>query len=287
MSLFFLSMNNLLFPRRNKLSRFFENFPRPPSFKVGKFYEIFYYDAYFAAGAAELAWMRGDIKPHVGFPEVALHAKAMLMVKAGLASIVVEQVETATAAAQRDKAQKEEAKTAAPKAKAKAKAKAVGGGGAEDEAQKGSTVQRAACEVFTPGTLVHADMVDANQHHANYLLVLRQGVLEGGSSVAASSCMTAAAVACFNFGRRSFRQSCVVVGNKRFPAALRGRGPLTFISGFCPCVARGAEVEMFLVISDVGVSAIPNIVWDFRNMERRLWKGVAARVLLGAFCRWE
>lgn len=39
-------------------------------FKVGKFYEIFYYDAVFAQAACNLRWMGNNKKPHVGFPEV-------------------------------------------------------------------------------------------------------------------------------------------------------------------------------------------------------------------------
>jgi Mismatch repair ATPase (MutS family) len=78
-----------------------QNFDKITLFKVGKFYEIFYYDAHIAQAVCGLKWMGSDTKPHVGFPEVALHQNATKLVKEGYVTIVVEQVETATAAAAR------------------------------------------------------------------------------------------------------------------------------------------------------------------------------------------
>ncbi|CAE8735710.1 unnamed protein product [Polarella glacialis] len=46
-----------------------QHFDKVALFKVGKFYEIFYYDAFMAQRTCGLKWMSHDKKPHVGFPE--------------------------------------------------------------------------------------------------------------------------------------------------------------------------------------------------------------------------
>ncbi len=61
-------------------------------FKVGKFYEIFYYDAVFAQQVCKLKWMVNEKKPHVGFPESSLDHHASMIVDAGYKVIIVEQV---------------------------------------------------------------------------------------------------------------------------------------------------------------------------------------------------
>eukprot|EP00397_Hematodinium_sp_SG-2012_P001305 GEMP01001306.1.p1 GENE.GEMP01001306.1~~GEMP01001306.1.p1 ORF type:complete len:1145 (+),score=265.37 GEMP01001306.1:50-3484(+) len=124
------------------------HFDKVAFFKVGKFYEIFYLDAVIAQRVCGLKWMNADRKPHVGFPEVALHVNASKLVEAGYSAIVVEQTETVEEARSRT------------------------GHGTP-------LVQREACEVFTRGTLVHHDMV--SQRDNNYLAVMWFGPMEDGT----------------------------------------------------------------------------------------------------------
>eukprot|EP00392_Amoebophrya_sp_AT5.2_P005546 g5555.t1 len=128
-----------------------KNFDKVLLFKVGKFYEVFFYDAYLAQNICDFKWMGKDPRPHVGFPEPALHPNAKKLVEAGVCSVVVEQIETV------EQAQRKHAE------------------GKKQGTVTGSTVtvDRGACEVFTPGTLLHDDMLKGG-HNANYLCVLRQ-----------------------------------------------------------------------------------------------------------------
>merc|ERR1719160_2028694 len=69
------------------------HFDKIAFFKVGKFYELFYYDAFISQRECGLKWMANDKKPHVGFPEMAKHDYAKRLIDAGYKVVVVEQVE--------------------------------------------------------------------------------------------------------------------------------------------------------------------------------------------------
>jgi len=113
------------------------HFDKVALFKVGKFYEIFYYDAFIAQRICNLKWMGAEKKPHVGFPEMAKHEYARQIVEAGFKVVVVEQVERVVETNQR----KSEGKNDGNKA-------------------TGPTcVERDACEVFTSGTLVDPELL--------------------------------------------------------------------------------------------------------------------------------
>jgi len=103
------------------------HFDKVALFKVGKFYELFFYDACIAQSACPLKWM-GEKKPHVGFPEMAKHEYAKMIVDAGFKVVVIEQVERV------------------------AENKERGGG-------TGSCIERQACEIFTSGTIVNPVML--------------------------------------------------------------------------------------------------------------------------------
>ena len=63
-------------------------------FKLGKFYEIFYYDAVICNRVLDLKWMGDDEKKaHVGFPEKALERKANTLIENGYKVVVIEQTE--------------------------------------------------------------------------------------------------------------------------------------------------------------------------------------------------
>lgn len=118
------------------------HFDKIALFKVGKFYEVFYYDAFVAARICDLKWMGADKKPHVGFPEMAKHTYAKKLVDAGYKVVVVEQVERVVETSQRQGA---------------------GGSGP-------ACVERDACEVYTQGTLVDPEMLGcADARHMAYL----------------------------------------------------------------------------------------------------------------------
>lgn len=110
------------------------HFDKVAFFKVGKFYEIFYYDAFIAQRVCGLKWMSQDKKPHVGFPEMAKHEYAKQILQAGFKVVVVEQVERVVETNQRK----------------------------NEEKNTGSgpiCVERAPCEVFTSGTLVDPELL--------------------------------------------------------------------------------------------------------------------------------
>ena len=108
------------------------HFDKVALFKVGKFYEIFYYDAFIAQRVCGLKWMSQEKKPHVGFPEMAKHEYAKQILSAGFKVVVVEQVERVVETNQR----KSEGKQAS-----------------------NICVERAPCEVFTSGTLVDPELL--------------------------------------------------------------------------------------------------------------------------------
>mmetsp|Transcript_6228 Transcript_6228/g.11330 ORF Transcript_6228/g.11330 Transcript_6228/m.11330 type:complete len:1097 (-) Transcript_6228:71-3361(-) len=114
------------------------HFDKIALFKVGKFYELFYYDAFFANRTCGLKWM-GEKKPHVGFPEMAKHEYAKQLVAAGYKVVVVEQVERV-----------EENK--------------------ERNAGTMTCIEREPCEVFTKGTIVDPEMIGGAS--ARYMVYL-------------------------------------------------------------------------------------------------------------------
>lgn len=118
------------------------HFDKIAFFKVGKFYELFYYDAFIAQRVCDLKWM-GEKKPHVGFPEMAKHTYARKIVDAGYKVVVVEQVERVVEQQQR----KADEKNAGP-----------------------TCVERDACEVYTNGTLVDPELLGSAG--AKYMLCL-------------------------------------------------------------------------------------------------------------------
>lgn len=119
-----------------------KHFDKLMLFKVGKFYEFFYVDAVAAQRALDLKWMGSTEKPHVGFPEQALHQFAERLIARGFQIAVVEQMETPQELAERN---------------------------ANSSGPKDSAVKREVCEVFTQGTLTHESML---QPHARVLLAL-------------------------------------------------------------------------------------------------------------------
>jgi len=104
------------------------HFDKVALFKVGKFYEIFYYDACIAQRVCGLNFCRGE-KPHVGFPEGGKHHYSKQLVAAGYKVVVVEQVERVSETKERN--------AGAP-----------------------SCVEREPCEILTKGTIVDPEMVD-------------------------------------------------------------------------------------------------------------------------------
>merc|ERR1719210_2936407 len=82
-----------------------KHFDKIALFKVGKFYELFYYDAFIAARECGLKWMGAEKKPHVGFPEMAKHEYARMLVNAGYKAVVVEQVERVSEQKERKEAE--------------------------------------------------------------------------------------------------------------------------------------------------------------------------------------
>lgn len=116
------------------------HFDKVALFKVGKFYEIFYYDAFMAQRACGLKWMGAEKKPHVGFPEMAKHEYAKRIVDAGYKCVVVEQVERVAETRERV-------------------AEGRKSDGKKEEKVGPACVERDACEVYTQGTLVDPELL--------------------------------------------------------------------------------------------------------------------------------
>eukprot|EP00928_Gymnodinium_smaydae_P054590 TRINITY_DN38335_c0_g1_i1.p1 TRINITY_DN38335_c0_g1~~TRINITY_DN38335_c0_g1_i1.p1 ORF type:complete len:1104 (-),score=166.63 TRINITY_DN38335_c0_g1_i1:293-3604(-) len=136
-----------------------KHFDKIALFKVGKFYEVFYYDAFIAQHVCNLKWMSNEKKPHVGFPEMAKHDYAKKLVDAGYKVVVVEQVERVQENKQR-------------------KAETPQNGGAAGP----SCIEREACEVFTKGTVVDPEMIGgASAKFMAYLHFEEQGGHNGAS----------------------------------------------------------------------------------------------------------
>ena len=68
------------------------NFDKIVFFKLGKFYELFYEDAFIGHKICDLKWMAK--KMHVGFPEKRLEYYANFFVEEFYQVVIVEQVET-------------------------------------------------------------------------------------------------------------------------------------------------------------------------------------------------
>lgn len=152
------------------------HFDKVALFKVGKFYEVFYYDAFIAQRVCNLKWMAQDRKPHVGFPEMAKHDYAKQLVDSGYKVVVVEQVERAVEAKQRT------------------------------AGEKGPTcVDRDACEVFTQGTLVDAQMLGGpGARHMMYLhfeAVSRHSGVAANSQLPFAACLVDCATSQIQVGR--------------------------------------------------------------------------------------
>ncbi|KAH8738523.1 DNA repair protein [Cryptosporidium ryanae] len=111
-----------------------EHFDKILFFKMGKFYEMFYIDACICQKHCDLRWTAGDAKPHVGFPETALHAYANKLVNLGYRVVVVEQMETPKELEERNRS-------------------------ASRGVKKEKAVKRDINEVLTNGTLVRPDML--------------------------------------------------------------------------------------------------------------------------------
>ncbi|KAJ1608563.1 DNA repair protein [Cryptosporidium canis] len=111
-----------------------EHFDKLLFFKMGKFYELFYIDAYICQKHCDLRWTSSDSKPHVGFPETALHAYANKLVELGYRVVVVEQMETPKELEERNRS-------------------------ASRGVKKDKAIKRSVNEVFTNGTLVRPDML--------------------------------------------------------------------------------------------------------------------------------
>lgn len=138
------------------------HFDKVALFKVGKFYEVFYYDAFIAQQVCGLKWMANEKKPHVGFPEMAKHQYAKLLVDAGYKVVVVEQVERVVENKERN-------------------------------AGAMSCIQREPCEVFTKGTTVDPEMIGGAG--AKYMMFLHFDSSTRGNHFAA--CMVDCATSQF------------------------------------------------------------------------------------------
>lgn len=124
-----------------------DNFDKVLFFKLGKFYELFYEDAYIGNKFLDLNWM--GRKMHVGFPEKALERYAISLVNQGFKVAVIEQVETTKQMEERLKNNRKSCKN------------------------EEKTIQRELVEIMTKGTYV-----SGNETHveSKYLLTVRQGL---------------------------------------------------------------------------------------------------------------
>jgi len=159
------------------------HFDKIALFKVGKFYEVFYYDAFVANYVCDLKWMNSDKKPHVGFPEMAKHDYAKRLVAAGYKVVVVEQVERVLENKQRTQ-------------EAKAQEKGASNGP--------TCIQREACEVFTKGTVVDPGMLGSAGARFMLYLHMEGDALGSGNSrgnLAFAACMVDCATSQIRVGR--------------------------------------------------------------------------------------
>jgi len=152
------------------------HFDKIALFKVGKFYELFFYDAFIAQRECGLKWM-GEKKPHVGFPEVMKNNYAKMLVDAGYKVVVVEQVERVAETNQRKEQKKETGAAAAGP----------------------SCVEREACEVFTKGTVVEPEFLGSAA--SRYMTYLHFEEASAGGSMPFSACLVDCATSQIQVGR--------------------------------------------------------------------------------------
>ena len=127
-----------------------DNFDKVLFFKLGKFYELFYEDAYIGNKYLDLNWM--GRKMHVGFPEKAIERYATQLVNSGFKVAVIEQIETPKEMEARLKNNKKS-----------------GGFKKEDK-----TIQRELVEIMTKGTYV-SKSTETTTIESKYLLSIRLG----------------------------------------------------------------------------------------------------------------
>jgi len=124
-----------------------ENYDKVLFFKLGKFYELFYEDAYIGHKHLDLNWM--GRKMHVGFPEKAIERYAITLVDLGFKVGVIEQMETPKEMEERLKSNKKSGKN------------------------EEKTIQRGMVEIMTKGTYVSGN--EANGLESKFLLAVRLG----------------------------------------------------------------------------------------------------------------
>jgi DNA mismatch repair protein MSH6 len=154
------------------------HFDKVAFFKVGKFYEIFYYDAFIAVHVCELNWMNSDKKPHVGFPEMAKHAYAKKLIAAGYKVVVVEQVERVEEQKQKKVESKQEGGPTGP-----------------------TCIDRAPCEVFTKGTIVDTEMIGGASAMFMAYLHFEEGEGGAGGDTSFAACLVDCATSQISVGR--------------------------------------------------------------------------------------
>jgi len=153
-----------------------KHFDKVAFFKVGKFYELFYYDACFGQHICDLKWMSADKKPHVGFPEVGKSNYAKQLVAAGYKIVVVEQVERV---AEQQERKKQQSQTPA-------------------DGSTTTCVEREPCEIFTKGTVVDSELLgNASAKYMMYLHFEEVGVASNklGTKMSFSACLVDCATA--------------------------------------------------------------------------------------------
>lgn len=121
-----------------------ENFDKIICFKLGKFYEIFYEDAFVANQYLDLNWMGN--KMHAGFPERSLEYHTTKLLNLGYKVAIVEQMESSK---QKDQRNQQEMMS---------------------EQKQSKLVQREVVQVLTVSTCVPNDQIS---YQPRYLLTVR------------------------------------------------------------------------------------------------------------------
>ncbi|CAK58417.1 unnamed protein product (macronuclear) [Paramecium tetraurelia] len=129
-----------------------ENFDKIIFFKLGKFYELFYEDAYIGNKYLDLNWM--GRKMHTGFPEKAVHKYKALLLEYGYKVVIVDQTETPEQMNQRV-----------------AQNKKAGVGNTD------KIVQRSVSEILTKGTYLYEEGESQMNLDEKVLLVIRKKIL--------------------------------------------------------------------------------------------------------------
>ncbi|CAD8059529.1 unnamed protein product [Paramecium sonneborni] len=129
-----------------------ENFDKIIFFKLGKFYELFYEDAYIGNKYLDLNWM--GRKMHTGFPEKAVHKYKALLLDFGYKVVIVDQTETPEQMNQRVTQNKK------------------AGTGNTDK-----IVQRSISEILTKGTYLYEEGESQMNLDEKVLLVIRKKII--------------------------------------------------------------------------------------------------------------